>query len=735
MKIETSALKKRLKSHGGDCLRVVLLGGGLSHIHYIRHKAKSMGFQVEVVLVNSKPQVFYSPVFEEVLTGRLPLADAMIDLRKICTLTGVTFIQSQIEDIDTERKLIKFTDRASLQYDFLSIDDIGEPRAHHPRGFLENGFYARDLMSFFTKLQELEKGLAQMRPHRFRVAVVGGGDRAVSISRHLPERLKKSCAQIHWEIFEKQDSILPSYQTPLRKAVEKELKTKDVLLRTNFLVEDVIESTLVNSHEPKQTFEADILFFTTPTRLPTWVSRSHLPLTSDGYLDTHPHFVLKNHPSILASGDAIGIKSTERDIEDHAQAIDAIVNQQEIRLKKEFQKIKKKDIIFLDGKALHARWGFVKKSEKTFQDYQVLLKKQLEDLRAVKEQKQARVYPAIEENTFVDKLKKRLVLDLSEQEMKNLFSESMKNSYSIAGWFEREYKDVFNDHYLSSYHTGLDLIDQSLIQGGKPQYLRLYVSAPSGMKDVEILSQIIIGAYRSVKDCLQMKIHICGQAMNTVQFSLGAEGPLEQRATPEPMGYIALSRPMGLYALLSQQGKSIWQGEWLSEIWSQLNESHDYFIKNIQQAAPQASVLQLTESGFLNDLVRHVGPEGWKICVNLSQLPRWNGVDEILREQPMDALVERNWQRGYRYWSGRGEAFPESQYLLWEPHLVRPSVCAFIPPKDLDQVAEFFEKSGHPLAFVGYVEQTIQKEQTAYKLSDWSYESRRILLSEEKTLS
>jgi hypothetical protein len=163
----------------------------------------------------------------------------------------------------------------------------------------------------------------------------------------------------------------------------------------------------------------------------------------------------------------------------------------------------------------------------------------------------------------------------------------------------------------------------------------------------------------------------------------------------------------------------------MSEVWPQLNESNEFLLEQIQQISPPASVLQLSDLGLMNDLVRHVGPEGWKICINLSQLPRWNGVNEILREQPMDALVERNWQRGFRYWSGRGEVFPESQYLLWEPHLIRPSTCLFIPPQDLDAVAAHFSQNQQPLVFVGYVEQTIQKEQTSYKLTDWVYGTER----------
>ncbi len=703
-------------------MRIVLLGGGLSHIQAVRHKTKNLNFNVEIVLVNQHPHVFYAPAFEEVLTGRLPLADAMIDLRKICTLAGVTFIQSQVTGIDTEQKLLKFSDRANLQYDFLSIDDIGEPQTHHPKGFLDNGFYTKELVSFFQKLQDLEKGLAKIRPHRFRVAVVGGGEAAVVLSRYLPERLKKYCADVQWEIFEKQEALLPHYQPLLRKTLEKELKKQDVLIRTSFVVGDVIESTLVNVLEPRQTFVADIIFFTTPSILPQWVKSSGLPLTSDGFLDAHPHFVLKNHPDILASGEAIGQTTTERDVDDHATAIAALFNNESVQVKRDIPKINKKEVIYIDGKAVQTRWGFVTQSEKTYLDHQSALKKNLADLRAVKEQKQARVYTVIEDNYFVEALKKRLSLDLSEQEMHQIFAETLNTTFSVSGWFEKEYKDVFNDHYLSSYHSCLDLIDECYLRNGTPQYLRLYVSAPSSIKDVEILSQIVIGASRAGKDRLHVKIHLCSQEMNTVQFSLGAQGPLSKMAVPQPMAYMALLRPLGLYALLSHQGRSMWQGEWMDELWAPLEKTVQSTVQKISSLAPQGSLMPLSEWGLINDLVRHISPEGWKICINLSQLPRWTGVNEILKEKPMDALIERNWQRGFRYWSGRGEAFPESQYLLWEPQLIRGGACLLIPPEDLEKIAETM---GSSLYLIGYVEQMIQKEQTSYKLSDWTYESRK----------
>ncbi len=72
--------------------------------------------------------MFYTPAFEDVLSGQRPLSEAIIDLRKIATLAGVTFIQSEIDEVDTEKKLIKLTQRASIQFDYLSIEGVELPQ-------------------------------------------------------------------------------------------------------------------------------------------------------------------------------------------------------------------------------------------------------------------------------------------------------------------------------------------------------------------------------------------------------------------------------------------------------------------------------------------------------------------------------------------------------------------------------------------------------------------------------
>lgn len=705
-------------------MRLVLLGGGPGHLKFIRNKAKNVNMDVEVILVSPASQVFYKPAFASVLSGKKTVYEAIIDLRKVSTLSGVTFIQADVENIDTEQKLIKFTDRASIQFDFLSIEGIDTPKKISTKN-LDYIFQVHDFVHFFQQLKDLEKVLEENRHYPYHVAVVGAGNTGVHLALGLAERFRKFSSKITWEILEEKDVIMADYGVKIRKYQEKVLRKNDLLFHTGFVVQDVEDHVLRNAKDSKKFFDADLVFVAAGTQLPDWVKDSGFPLTAQGFMDTHNNYSLKQLPFVVASGLVAGERPDPKVVHGHVDILEKIVTSQSIEVKAKKAKPRKINLLHTNGKTVQMRWGFLSVKEKPYADAQQLLSLELDHLRGTKEQKLTQLAPQVEENIYVDKFKQRLLLDLTQEQLDRIFAEQLTEAQAVTYWCEKEYKDVFNDHYLSSYYTGLDILDQSYSKGGKPKYLRLYVSAPSTIKDVEILSQILIGAFRSCKENVELRIHLCSQAMNTVQFSLGVEAGEKEVLVPEPVAYIALTRPLGLYGLLSQQGKEGWEGQWLSGIWDQLVLTEKNLSPLVQKLHNHLSVFQLSENGFINDLVKNIGSEGWRVCLNLSQLPRWEGVDQILKRKPSDVLLQKNWKKGFRYWSGQGEQIPESQYLLWEPHLIRPAACLLVDPAYSKELSiEFKEKYNQKLIFIGYIERTESKEQTHYKLSDWLFENR-----------
>lgn len=703
-------------------MRVLLVGGGLSHIQLIRHLHQNPQTDLEVTLVSEPSHVFYRPAFSMVLSGELAWRQATVDLRKISMLAGVTFIQDKVTSLDTEKSLLRCQNRASLRYDVLSID--GSIGSYSALGEGDHVFYTKDYLSFFKKMDELEAGLKKLKPNPFQVGMVGGGRLAVDLSLYAFEKLKVHSPKMKWEIFEKGPHILPDIHPRLRKKLEGELKKRDVLFHTNFPVNNV-KNHILHDDETKRTYDADVIVTSQNQVLPEWLTESNL-VTSEQGLEANKYFISHTNHNVLIGGEITGTQNVLADAESVSQNILALAQSQRPSQVKSTVAEGYEFYDLPDESCLTIKWGFAKADEALWVERQKTLKGDIVDVRAEKDQEQAELAPTMENTEFINNLTDRLALDIEDSVLEVLFTESLDDQPVVNHWCEREYRDVYNDHFLSGYHTGLDIFDEGYSKGGFPKYLRLYVSAPRTDRDVEILSQIILGAKKATTNRCALRVHICGQAMNTVQFSLGLESQQKPTSKVEPIAYLALINHLGLYSLLSQQGKSVWEGEWLAKVWSELDGTNELLAQRLQTEADKLRCVQIGEDGLINTLIGSLGEEGWKVCLNLRKLPRWHGVDRLVKEELYDALIEQNWEKGREYWMRDDDKMPASQYLLWEPQVVRPPMCLMVDPSIARELmAEFRSESQLPITFIGFAEKTLERDKTFLKFSDWDMDMPR----------
>lgn len=706
-------------------MRIVLLGGGIGHISFIRNFAQKLPNAAEVVLVHTEPQVFYDPSFYSVLTKNMPVHDGFVDLRNLCTLMGVTFIQAEVQDIQLGDKIVRLKSRAGIQYDFLSLSGIEIPDRLDASQNNAAVVHVGDASEFFAKLKRVQDEIKKTRPSSFHVAIVGGGGDGVQIAKECRERFQGLVHRLAVEIFEKNDRLLSRFPGSIRKHMESQLRAKDILFHTEFTVKSVNSMELIEDKKNGRSFKADLVILASGHTLPQWMSATPFIRDKNGSLETHKSGVLLSVPSISAEGAVTGVPTDEARSHAYAGSLFARVTGSDDKEALEIPKAAKlKESLATGGELLTVQWGLLRKSQAKLNENMAAMKSSLEHLRAVKEQKRTQLDPSLEDSGLIENLKRRLLLDIEKSEIDRLFSESIGQGCQVNSWLEKEYKDVFNDHYQSSYYTCLDLLEKSYLKQARPQYLRLHVPSPAQMKDVEILSQIIIGAVLACGKDLPLRLHICGQSMNVVQMTLGLLMEEQENYRPTRRAYIAIARPLGLYGLLSQQAHSESVGQWMSAAREQLGISMRSLLELPKKFQSKMSAFPVSEWGLMNDLTSYVGHDGWRVCVNLSQLPRWEGVDHIMKQNPNDVLIERNWRRGFKFWPGHGEALPESQYLLWEPHVLRPSACFVIDPavaQEMDR--ELLDKHNISLQFVGYVEAVHSREQTHYKLSDWELEA------------
>ena len=104
--------------------RLVLAGGGHSHALVLRmwamHPARRP--QALITLVSRCSTALYSGMVPGLVAGLYSRGQAAIDLRQLCQLAGVSFVQAEITGLDLSGRQLLLGDRAALGFDWLSLD-------------------------------------------------------------------------------------------------------------------------------------------------------------------------------------------------------------------------------------------------------------------------------------------------------------------------------------------------------------------------------------------------------------------------------------------------------------------------------------------------------------------------------------------------------------------------------------------------------------------------------------
>ena len=162
---------------------LLLAGGGHTHAvllrRWVMHPA-SRPLGVLVSLVNRSSAALYSGMVPGLVAGRYDQRACSIDLRRLCELAGVSFIQAEITGLDLKARELHLQGRPPLRYDRLSLD-VGAVTAM-PRG--EAGAIAVKPLEPF--LAWWARWLTQPSPPPVRIR--GGGAAAIELALAFAER-------------------------------------------------------------------------------------------------------------------------------------------------------------------------------------------------------------------------------------------------------------------------------------------------------------------------------------------------------------------------------------------------------------------------------------------------------------------------------------------------------------------------------------------------------------------
>ncbi len=264
--------------------RVVVLGCGDAGLVATAYLAGNEG--VDVTVVSERESHVFSYLLYHVIEGK-PLTSACLDLPRTFQETDVTFIRGLVQDLDVDERRIDLRS-GSLQFDTLLIT-LGGVTSYS----IDD---RRHVLDIRTDVRKIRRTIQSPDVHH--VVIVGGGPVGVETSATLSSLTET----VEVTLITASDRLLSTFPPRASTLIERELRRRDVTLRTNDRVQEVTDNSVVL--EGNTTEQSDLTIWAGGIKPNPVIDRFSLSTTEQGLsVDTYLHCV--GSTNVFASGDIV----------------------------------------------------------------------------------------------------------------------------------------------------------------------------------------------------------------------------------------------------------------------------------------------------------------------------------------------------------------------------------------------------------------------------------------------
>jgi len=281
--------------------RLVLLGGGHSHVEVIRRLGERPLNGAAVELISPDRYTAYSGMLPGFVAGHYGFSDCHIDLEPLCSAAGIVFRRAVANGIRPEDSCVTCSDGSVVEYDVLSIDVGSTPDVRAIPGALEHGTRVKPVPAF---LQAWERILAKSRSgYPGSLVFVGGGAGAVELAAAAQHRLANEAPPSAARILVLTDaaSILPTHPERVRRVFERVLTARGIEIHC--AKKAVRVSPAGVECADGSLFPADHAIIATGAGAAAWIASSGLNVDSRGFIAVNAHLRSPSHSNVFAVGD------------------------------------------------------------------------------------------------------------------------------------------------------------------------------------------------------------------------------------------------------------------------------------------------------------------------------------------------------------------------------------------------------------------------------------------------
>jgi len=282
--------------------RVVLCGGGHSHVEVLRRFGLERAAAVELVLVSPHRWAPYSGMLPGLVAGHYAFADAHIDLERVARFARARFLPTEIAALDPVARTVTLGDGTRLDFDLASLDIGSTPATAGVPGATEHAVGVKPVEAF---LHAWADAVERARAGTLRrAAVVGGGAAGLELALAMQHRIAQETGRrdaVEWQLLTDVDALLPMHTARVRAIFRRLLAEREI---------EVHLASPVVRVEPGVAFAAngfrvagDLIVWATGAASSPRLAGAGLAVDERGFVAVDETLRSVSHPHVFAAGD------------------------------------------------------------------------------------------------------------------------------------------------------------------------------------------------------------------------------------------------------------------------------------------------------------------------------------------------------------------------------------------------------------------------------------------------
>jgi NADH dehydrogenase, FAD-containing subunit len=201
--------------------RLLLLGGGLTHICLINRLAKRELEQFKIILIAPSPSFYYLEMAAGYIECNFAEKDIALNISELCGSKEVHFVEANPVKINAVEKFITLGDGRDISFDVLSLNL--DPYGRYIEGVAEYAvpIYYRDNLKK-VKRYFIDHSMSSS------LTIVGAGKTGIEIALALRLLLDQCHKDVDITIIEAAQSLLPGYNLKTKNIIMDELKRRRI---------------------------------------------------------------------------------------------------------------------------------------------------------------------------------------------------------------------------------------------------------------------------------------------------------------------------------------------------------------------------------------------------------------------------------------------------------------------------------------------------------------------------